>query len=99
MQVTELLLGELSSAGVEPAQGHRLYRQLQAFTVGAATMAAARPPPDELRQRAAEIAGFAERFPLLESALPQVADASPDDDFEQGLALLIASLRRQIGPS
>lgn len=96
MAAAELLLEVLGRAGIPPAEAHGAFRVLQAFTVGTAVMAAARPSVEEVRIRTAAIGDLERRFPLLGEALPAVTRATADDDFELGLALLLASLRQRI---
>ncbi|MEE2777411.1 MAG: GNAT family N-acetyltransferase [Acidobacteriota bacterium] len=93
MSAAELLLERLSREGLGADEGHEVFRVLQAFTIGMATMALARLSAEEVERRAAEIDDLDEQHPWLAQALPAAARATPDRDFELGLNLLVRALR------
>ena len=97
--ITEVALGLLTEAGLDPGEAARVYRLLFEYVFGHAIVNR-RPPSAELRREAlASIAALPpDDFPLVTSAAESMADSvAGADQFEYGLDLILDGIEARLG--
>lgn len=94
--LAERILELLVPAGFSPAEGHRIFRLLQAYTLGAVLMTARSPSDRAVRTmvKALEAGG---EFPLLRQALTGTGPIDGEADFDAGIELIIHAVTPRRG--
>lgn len=88
---TEGVLRLLEEGGYPPATAHQMWRILQAFVLGSASMFAARPNKTALAAQLGLLEP-AKSFPRTRAALKQPKTIDPARDFDAGVEMLIDAI-------
>jgi hypothetical protein len=99
--ITELALGLLTRAGLEPGAAARVFRVLFDYVFGYAIVNPRAPSRELHREALDSIAALPPGdFPLVVEAAADMADAvAGEEQFEFGLELILAGIRGLSGPA